>query len=225
MTDRTTDEPSPYEDAIAHFEGVGRLYYRRYHRLRPGKDEPMGSGRDSMDDDNLRQFQDWIKHEAFYDAIRRIDVLEAEIERGPCGGDMSKAVPIRWRSLGVRWDNVEHFLILMSSGKFTERWDHIEFATPWNYLKNATFDPSLRRPRSETGLPGARCPKCEEPRSPNNLEQQVLRLALKAAVKYLQPEIRKDVTLHGLPDTSVFNSEYCNDLADMRAGWGLLWPH
>lgn len=70
-----------------------------------------------------------------------------EVERGPCKGDMAKAVPVRWRSLGVRWDNVEHFLILMSSGEFTERWDHIEFATPCNYLKDAKFDARLRRPR------------------------------------------------------------------------------
>jgi hypothetical protein len=71
---------NPYEDANAHFEGVGRLYHRRYHRLRPGKDEPAECGLDSMDDDNLRQFQDWIKHQAFEDAIRYIDELEAKIE-------------------------------------------------------------------------------------------------------------------------------------------------
>lgn len=74
------DQQNPY-DANAHFEGVGRLYYRRYHRLRPGKDEPAECGRDSMDEDNLRQFQDWIKHQAFDDAISRIDVLEAETAR------------------------------------------------------------------------------------------------------------------------------------------------
>lgn len=53
-------------------------------------------------------------------------------------------------------------------------------------------------------------------------EKFELKAALRAAVKNLPPEIREDVTLHGLPDTSKFNGEYCNDLADMRAGWGLL---
>jgi hypothetical protein len=81
MSDALPDEQkNPYEGANEHFEGVGRLYYRRYHRLRPGKDEPAECGRDSMDEDNLRQFQDWIKHEAFEDAIRRIDMLEAKLE-------------------------------------------------------------------------------------------------------------------------------------------------
>jgi len=49
-----------------------------------------------------------------------------------------------------------------------------------------------------------------------------LKGALRAAVKNLPPEIREDVTLQGLPDTSRYNGDYCNDLADMRAGWGLL---
>lgn len=69
----------PYQEANAIFEGVGRLYYARHHRLRPGKDEPAGSGRNSMDDDNLRRFRDWIEREAFHDAIRRIDALEAQL--------------------------------------------------------------------------------------------------------------------------------------------------
>ena len=69
----------PYQDANAIFEGIGRLYHARYHRLRPGKDESAATGRDSMDDDNIRQFSDWIKHEALHDAIRRIDQLEAQL--------------------------------------------------------------------------------------------------------------------------------------------------
>lgn len=78
------DVRNPYENANALFEGVGRLYERRYHRLRPGKDDRI---RNSMDEDNLRQFQEWIKHQAFDDAISRIDVLEAETERLQALGD------------------------------------------------------------------------------------------------------------------------------------------
>lgn len=67
----------PYKNANEHFEGVGRLYERRFRRLRPGKDDPI---RNSMDDDNLRQFSDWMRHEAFDDAIARINELEAKLE-------------------------------------------------------------------------------------------------------------------------------------------------
>jgi len=69
-----------------------------------------------------------------------------EVAPGPCPGDPAKAVPMRWRSLGVRWDNVEHFLIQMSDGSFTERHSHISNALPWNWLKDARHDETLRRP-------------------------------------------------------------------------------
>jgi hypothetical protein len=69
----------PYQDANAIFEGIGRLYSARFHRLRPGKDEGAATGRDSRDEDNIRQFSDWIKHDALFDAVRRIDQLEAQL--------------------------------------------------------------------------------------------------------------------------------------------------
>lgn len=69
----------PYQDANAIFEGIGQLYSARFHRLRPGKDEGAATGRDSMDDDNVRQFSEWVKHEALDDAVRRIDQLEAQL--------------------------------------------------------------------------------------------------------------------------------------------------
>lgn len=58
---------------LIEFEGIGALYERRFHRLRPGKDDKL---RDSMDDDNVRQFSDWIKHEALTDAIFEIDAAQ-----------------------------------------------------------------------------------------------------------------------------------------------------
>lgn len=67
-------------DINAEFEALGALYYARYRCLRPGKDEPFASGRDSMDADNVRQFGDWIRHEALTDAVRRIIEKDAEIE-------------------------------------------------------------------------------------------------------------------------------------------------
>lgn len=50
-----------------------------------------------------------------------------------------------WRSLGVRWDEVEHFLILMSSGEIVDRWEHIEMSLPYTYLRDARYDAALRR--------------------------------------------------------------------------------
>ena len=59
------------------FEGIGKLYEARFHRLRPGKDDPL---HDSMSDDNVRQFSDWIRHEALTDAIFRIIELERQLQ-------------------------------------------------------------------------------------------------------------------------------------------------
>ena len=68
------------ERANEEFEGIGRLYYSRFGRLRPGKDEPAGSGLNSMDADNVRQFSDWIKYQALTDAIFRIIELERQLQ-------------------------------------------------------------------------------------------------------------------------------------------------
>lgn len=58
------------------FEGIGRLYYARFGRLRPGKDDRL---HDSMSEENVRRFSDWIKHEALTDAIFVILRLEREL--------------------------------------------------------------------------------------------------------------------------------------------------
>jgi hypothetical protein len=46
-------------DANERFEILGELYHRRFHRLRPGKDEAAASYRDSGDDENIAQFKGW----------------------------------------------------------------------------------------------------------------------------------------------------------------------
>lgn len=63
-----------------YFEALGRLYERRFHRLRPGKDEPMGSYRNSDDDENTQQFLTWIKGQALDDALARMVQLEDQLE-------------------------------------------------------------------------------------------------------------------------------------------------
>jgi hypothetical protein len=59
------------------FEGIGKLYEARFGRLRPGKDDRI---RDSMDEDNMRQFSHWIKREALTDAIFRIIEVERQLQ-------------------------------------------------------------------------------------------------------------------------------------------------
>lgn len=62
------------------FEIVGELYHGRYRRLRPGKSESPFSGHDSSDEDNVKQFKDWVQGPlAFNDAIERIAKLQDKI--------------------------------------------------------------------------------------------------------------------------------------------------
>jgi hypothetical protein len=67
-----------------------------------------------------------------------------DVAPGPCTGDPDKAIPVAWCSLGVRWDNVERFRILMSTGRVTERYEHIDMNLPWTYLKESRYDDTLR---------------------------------------------------------------------------------
>lgn len=53
-----------------------------------------------------------------------------------------------WKSLGVRWDNVEHFLIQFSDGHFEHRWEHIEADLAYGYLAKARFVPDLKEPNN-----------------------------------------------------------------------------
>jgi len=68
-------------DIVERFEAFGMLYYRRFHRLRPGKDEPRALCRSSNEPDNVAQYEKWFEGQALYDAIDRIVELEAENEK------------------------------------------------------------------------------------------------------------------------------------------------
>jgi hypothetical protein len=63
------------------FEAIGDLYYRRYHRLRPGKSEAMETGRDANSDENRTQFDQWFATQAFTDALDHIISLEEELAK------------------------------------------------------------------------------------------------------------------------------------------------
>lgn len=66
-------------NALIRFEVIGDLYYRRYHRLRPGKSEAMETHRDSNDEENRTQFDQWFATKAFTDAVDRIAELEESL--------------------------------------------------------------------------------------------------------------------------------------------------
>jgi hypothetical protein len=75
-------------NANERFEIIGEMYYRRFHRLRPGKDESAASGRSSMDNENVEQFQQWRLSDQFIeDCIetiwrrdKRIDKLTTKLD-------------------------------------------------------------------------------------------------------------------------------------------------
>jgi hypothetical protein len=63
------------------FEILGELYHRRFHRLRPGKDESGASHRDSSEPENVRQFATWYGEgcEALEDALEYISWLRDQL--------------------------------------------------------------------------------------------------------------------------------------------------
>jgi hypothetical protein len=42
---------------------------------------------------------------------------------------------IAYRSLGVRWDGYEHFLVRMSTGEVVERWCHTSTCAPYRHFQ------------------------------------------------------------------------------------------
>jgi hypothetical protein len=68
-------------NALYQFEAIADLYYRRFHRLAPGKSEALESYRDSNDEENRVQFAQWLNSpNAFADAIKRIIELDEQVE-------------------------------------------------------------------------------------------------------------------------------------------------
>jgi hypothetical protein len=67
-------------NAISRFEALGALYYTETGYLRPGKSNPMETGRDSNDDENRERFEQWVATRSLAAALNRIIVLEAAIE-------------------------------------------------------------------------------------------------------------------------------------------------
>lgn len=73
-----------------------------------------------------------------------------DVPVGVCQGDASKAKPIAYRSLGVRWDHVEHFRIRWSDGRVTELWEHIDMSGPYYHFGHS--DRLVHPPRYDENL-------------------------------------------------------------------------
>lgn len=77
---RETWEKIPH---VVTSEEWGRLYYARFGRLRPGKDDVH---RDSMDEENRRQYQEW--HESGLAALDAIVDLAFRREQSDRRGEL-----------------------------------------------------------------------------------------------------------------------------------------
>ena len=69
-----------------------------------------------------------------------------DVSPGACTGDPAKAVPIAWRSMGVRYDGVEKFLIQLSNGEqdFFHAHHTAGVGYPGGYLHGVRYDQHLR---------------------------------------------------------------------------------
>jgi hypothetical protein len=57
-----------------------------------------------------------------------------DVAPGSCPGDASKAIPIAYKTLGVRWDGYEHFLVRLSINEVVERWCHTSTQAPYRHF-------------------------------------------------------------------------------------------
>ena len=80
---------------------------------------------------SLRMNQPQSRNERthFGDPCIHCGIPHDEIPAGQCSGDPSKAIPVSYRSMGVRWDNTEEFLMRMSDGTQERRYFHIDELT------------------------------------------------------------------------------------------------
>lgn len=62
------------------FEALGELYYRATGYLRPGKSEPMETGRSANSDENRERFEQWLVSHGWTAALDRIVELERKVE-------------------------------------------------------------------------------------------------------------------------------------------------
>jgi hypothetical protein len=76
-------------NSLDRFELVGELYERRYHRLRPGKDEAAMTGRSSSEPYNVKQFSEWygdgcLALDDALECIHRLNEYITQLEEHEC---------------------------------------------------------------------------------------------------------------------------------------------
>ncbi len=70
----------------------------------------------------------------FGDPCVHCGIPHDDVPIGPCQGDPAKAVPIAYRSMGVRPDGIERFLIRFSDERVEERHFHVSEQAPyWHF--------------------------------------------------------------------------------------------
>ncbi len=73
-----------------------------------------------------------------------------KVDVGPCKGDVSKAIPIAYASLGVRWDGVEHYLIKYSDSSVKDLHRHVSEHAPYYHF--GASDSLIQPPRYDLRL-------------------------------------------------------------------------
>lgn len=75
----------------------------------------------------------------FGDPCIHCGIPHDDVPVGACTGPESKAKPIAYRSLGVRWDKVEHFYIRWSDNRVTQSWNHISESAPYFHWGHSDY--------------------------------------------------------------------------------------
>lgn len=72
-------------------------------------------------------------------------IAQDKVPVGACQGDFTKAKPVAFRSLGVRHDGVEHFLIRYSDWSVREHHAHVSYHSPYYHFGHSReMDNTLR---------------------------------------------------------------------------------
>jgi len=88
----------------------------------------------------------------FEDPCVHCGIAHDDVLPGNCTGDPAKAVPMAYRSMGVRWDHIEHFLVKYSDGHVEHIWSHIsELAASYHFGR---YDELHHPPRYDETLVG-----------------------------------------------------------------------
>lgn len=70
----------------------------------------------------------------FRDPCIHCGTAHDDIQPGPCAGDPTKAVPLAYCSMGVRWDGIEHHRARFSDGRVEDRYNHIGEHAPYYHF-------------------------------------------------------------------------------------------